>query len=92
VETRRDDRFDQRIKERDERAGERCNEGTVVPVRTLARELVARVETLDDRQSKNNSVDIMSRADHETTHLSDDVAQELLCRILEQRVLDALLK
>lgn len=91
METRRDDRFDQRIEERDERAGERCNEDTVVPIRTLERELVARVETLDDRQRENASVDT-SRADHETTHLSDDVAQALLCRILEQRVLNALVR
>ena len=52
METCGNDRFDQRIEEHDERIGERRNEGTMVPIRTLARELVARVETLHDRKNK----------------------------------------
>lgn len=53
VEIRRDDRFDQRVEERDERAGDGRNEGGVVPIRTLVRELVARVETLHHHREPN---------------------------------------
>lgn len=86
VETRRDDRFDQRIEERDKRVGERRSEGMVVPLRTLRRELVARVKTLhsrEKRKEKKTSAEA-SLPTHEMTHLSDDVTQAVLRRILEQ--------
>lgn len=53
VEPSRDNGFDQRIEECDERAGKRRNEGTVIPIWTLARKFVARIETL--RPAKKNA-------------------------------------